>query len=58
MILTTNSGRDERALDELLPGFDALGWGLKCRPEGEMRKSRYLTESGLMPQMQTELAGQ
>lgn len=58
MTLMTNSGRDEKALDELLPGFDALGWGLKCRPEAEMRKSRYLTESGLMPQTQTEHAGQ
>lgn len=58
MTRTTNSGRDERALDGLLPGFDALGWGLKCLPEAEMRKSRCLTESDLMPQTQTEHAGQ
>jgi len=58
MILTTNSGRDEKASDELLPGFDELGWGLKCRLEGEMLRSMCLTESGLMPRMPTELAGQ
>ena len=54
----TNFGHDEKALDELLPGFGVLDWGLKCRPEGEMLRSRYLTESGLMPRMQTELAAQ
>ena len=56
--LMTNSCRDERALGELLPGFGVLGWGLKCRLEGEMLRSRCLTESDSMPRRPTGLVGQ
>jgi len=53
-----NSGAGEKVLGELHPIADVSGLDLIYQLEEEMLRSKCLTESGSMPRMPIELAGQ